>query len=156
MCEAPFKMERGCLLEKRCPACRLLGIQNNPGNPYFLKRWSVFVKREASTYKNWCFYDQTEPLKMLYSMLAPAEEVPDIMDTIILNDNREHIMDILYSNFNKREVYIVMQEARECTQGEIAKDLGITRERVRQILYSVYKRLRHPKIGKPLKKFNES
>ncbi len=41
----------------------------------------------------------------------------------------------------------------EYTLEEIAKKLGITRERVRQIEQQALKKLRYPKIGKRLKNY---
>lgn len=35
-CGAPFKTTRGCLLEKRCPACRKLNARNGRDNEYTL------------------------------------------------------------------------------------------------------------------------
>ena len=156
MCGTPFKMTRGCLLEKRCPACRLIGIQNNPGNPYYLRRWRILVKPEGSKFKTWCFYDQVEPLHMLYDMLTPREQTEDIMDEIIRRDNNEHIMAIFNDNFTPREVHITMQDVRGYTLGEIGKELGLSRARVGQILCGVHRRMKHPTISRPLKEFNDS
>ncbi len=39
------------------------------------------------------------------------------------------------------------------TLDEIAKHLGITRERVRQIEQAALKKLRHPKVGKKLREY---
>ena len=155
MCEAPFKMTRGCLLEKRCPACRLLGIQDNPINPYYMKRWRILIKKEGSKFRTWCFYDQVEPLHMLYDMLSPKQMSDDIMDSIIKEDNREHMMEILNEHLSIREKYILLQTIDEYTYGEIATVLNITRERVRQILNLAIKKIKHPRIAKPMKEFKD-
>ncbi len=150
MCDAPFKMTRGCLLEKRCPACRIFGVSSRTDEPFYKERHRVFTKPEGSTYRINCFYPQEQTLKLLYDDAVLKESSNDIMDEIINDDASEHIEKVLEENLKPREIKALMMHIDEYDLIEIGNELGVTRERARQIVSSAIKQLKHPMIGRQL------
>jgi RNA polymerase primary sigma factor len=82
------------------------------------------------------------------------------IDSILKDDLRgqiEFVLDKL--NDREREVikmrFGIMADESDRTLEEIGKELAVTRERVRQIESTAIKKLKHPKIGKELKKYIE-
>ncbi len=153
MCDAPFKMERGCLLEKRCPACRILKVSVREDEPFYKKRHRVFVSRDGSKFKAHCFYPQEPTLKLLFDDINIKELSDDIMDQIIEEDGYSHINRLLLENLKPREIEILTMHLNEYTMLEISREFNITRERVRQVIEHIMKQLRHPILGKQLKKY---
>ena len=80
------------------------------------------------------------------------------MDNVMQEDFRKQIDEVL-QNLNDREREVIkmrfglMPDKSERTLEEIGQELKVTRERVRQIESSAIKKLRHPNIGKILKKY---
>jgi RNA polymerase primary sigma factor len=80
------------------------------------------------------------------------------MDNVMQEDFRKQIDEVL-QNLNDREREVIkmrfglMDDKSERTLEEIGQELKVTRERVRQIESSAIKKLRHPNIGKILKKY---
>jgi RNA polymerase primary sigma factor len=80
------------------------------------------------------------------------------MDNVMQEDFRKQIDEVL-QNLNDREREVIkmrfglMEDKSERTLEEIGQELKVTRERVRQIESSAIKKLRHPNIGKILKKY---
>jgi len=82
------------------------------------------------------------------------------IDSILKDDLREQIEFVLDKlNDREREVikmrFGIMDDESDRTLEEIGKELAVTRERVRQIESTAIKKLKHPKIGKELKKYIE-
>lgn len=82
------------------------------------------------------------------------------MDHILKNDLKEQIDNVL-EQLNEREKAVIrmrfglMEDESDRTLEEIGKELNVTRERVRQIESSAIKKLKHPKVGRELKKYIE-
>jgi RNA polymerase primary sigma factor len=80
------------------------------------------------------------------------------MENVMQEDFRKQIDEVLkHLNDREREVikmrFGLMPDKSERTLEEIGQELKVTRERVRQIESSAIKKLRHPNIGKLLKKY---
>jgi RNA polymerase primary sigma factor len=80
------------------------------------------------------------------------------MEQVMQEDFRKQIDEVLqHLNDREREVikmrFGLMDDKSERTLEEIGQELKVTRERVRQIESSAIKKLRHPNIGKLLKKY---
>jgi len=80
------------------------------------------------------------------------------MEQVMQEDFRRQIDEVLeHLNEREREVikmrFGLMPDKSERTLEEIGQELKVTRERVRQIESSAIKKLRHPNIGKLLKKY---
>ena len=80
------------------------------------------------------------------------------MENVMQEDFRKQIDEVLeHLNDREREVikmrFGLMPDKSERTLEEIGQELKVTRERVRQIESSAIKKLRHPNIGKFLKKY---
>lgn len=77
-----------------------------------------------------------------------------------MKDCYERLLELVYGIDDKDErVRIINENLHICgdstfTLEEIAKLLGITRERVRQIEASAIKKLKHPKVGRMIKRLN--
>lgn len=82
------------------------------------------------------------------------------MDFILKEDLKAQIDDVL-EQLNDREVRVVrmrfglLPDESDRTLEEIGNELGVTRERVRQIESSAIKKLKHPKVGRKLKNYME-
>lgn len=82
------------------------------------------------------------------------------MDFILKEDLKAQIDDVL-EQLNDREVKVIrmrfglLPDESDRTLEEIGNELGVTRERVRQIESSAIKKLKHPKVGRKLKNYME-
>ncbi len=80
------------------------------------------------------------------------------MDYMLKADLKNQIDDVL-SQLNEREKAVIrmrfglLDDESDRTLEEIGKELSVTRERVRQIESSAIKKLKHPKVGRKLKKY---
>lgn len=80
------------------------------------------------------------------------------MDFMLKADLKNQIDDVL-SQLNEREKAVIrmrfglLEDESDRTLEEIGKELNVTRERVRQIESSAIKKLKHPKVGRKLKKY---
>jgi len=80
------------------------------------------------------------------------------MDFMLKADLKNQIDDVL-SQLNEREKAVIrmrfglLEDESDRTLEEIGKELSVTRERVRQIESSAIKKLKHPKVGRKLKKY---
>lgn len=79
----------------------------------------------------------------------------------VLNDDLKAQIDEVLEQLNERERTVIrmrfglLEDESDRTLEEIGKELNITRERVRQIESSAIKKLKHPKVGRPLKNYIE-
>lgn len=82
------------------------------------------------------------------------------MEQVLKEDLREQIDEVLLQ-LNERERAVIkmrfglLDDESDRTLEEIGKELNVTRERVRQIESSAIKKLKHPRVGKNLKKYIE-
>ena len=82
------------------------------------------------------------------------------MEQVLKEDLRNQIEDVL-SQLNERERAVIkmrfglLDDESDRTLEEIGKELNVTRERVRQIESSAIKKLKHPRVGRNLKKYME-
>ncbi|MGX3011986.1 RNA polymerase sigma factor RpoD [Helicobacter sp. 23-1044] len=82
------------------------------------------------------------------------------MEQVLKDDLRNQIEDVL-SQLNERERAVIkmrfglLDDESDRTLEEIGKELNVTRERVRQIESSAIKKLKHPRVGRNLKKYME-
>ena len=157
MCQATFKMERGCLLEKRCPACRLIGVSWKSDFPFRVSRQRILLHENGSTFHTWCFYPQNQLLETIQEWFGFEEQYMPSSEDIILEEEKNAITRAMLHEIKPREAlaieFIVMED--EVIQ-EAATALGISRERARQICSSGIKKLKHPRIGRPVKDYMEN
>lgn len=82
------------------------------------------------------------------------------MEQVLKEDLRNQIEEVL-SQLNERERAVIkmrfglLDDESDRTLEEIGKELNVTRERVRQIESSAIKKLKHPRVGRNLKKYME-
>ncbi|MBR7118174.1 MAG: RNA polymerase sigma factor RpoD [Helicobacteraceae bacterium] len=82
------------------------------------------------------------------------------MEQVLKEDLRGQIDEVLLQ-LNERERAVIkmrfglLDDESDRTLEEIGKELNVTRERVRQIESSAIKKLKHPRVGKNLKKYIE-
>ncbi len=78
-------------------------------------------------------------------------------DSVVYNDLKEHVREILKTLTPREEKVIKMRYGIDVASGytleEIGKDFGVTRERVRQIEVKALRKLRHPSRSAKLKSF---
>ncbi len=78
-------------------------------------------------------------------------------DSVVYNDLKEHVREILKTLTPREEKVIKMRYGIDVASGytleEIGKDFGVTRERVRQIEVKALRKLRHPSRSAKLKFF---
>lgn len=95
-----------------------------------------------------------------YGDFVEDKSSPSPVDLILKDDLREQINSVL-EQLSERERTVIrmrfglMDDESDRTLEEIGEALGVTRERVRQIEASAIKKLKHPKIGRPLKAYVE-
>ena len=152
-------MTRGCELEKRCHACRIFGVSQNDKMPFEIVRFKFILKENMSTFKNICFYPQEEMMKTIASWYVfpeyhnglevnmLKEEVSDMIDTALLAFLNEREQTVIRMRFG------LLDDESDRSLEEIAKELNVTRERVRQIESSAIKKLKHPKVGRVMKDY---
>jgi len=157
LCHAPFKMERGCNLEKRCPACRELRVQRGDRQPYHMVDMKVQRKTENySVFIKYCAPEETyileeiamiDPNNELFVGAGTADDPIKEMERTVIAETIEDVMGTLTYN----EAYVLRRVTMEDAQlTEVALELSLGRERVRQINSSAIKKLKHPKIGRAL------
>ncbi len=82
------------------------------------------------------------------------------IEYMLKNDLKSQISSVL-DQLNEREQAVVrmrfglLEDESDRTLEEIGNELNVTRERVRQIENSAIKKLKHPKVGRKLKKYTE-
>ncbi len=95
-----------------------------------------------------------------YGDFVEDKNSPSPVEMILKDDLREQI-NIVLDQLSDRERTVIqmrfglMDDESDRTLEEIGEALGVTRERVRQIESSAIKKLKHPKIGRPLKAYVE-
>jgi len=146
VCDAPFKMERGCFLEKRCPACRFLKLQKPEDNPFYSLRLRTLVKSNASAV-GLVFYPQEPSLKTIFEGIALKGEYNDLEDRVIVEEMVAQYIDRGSISLTSRELYALEDVVMFNNElGYTAKALKVTSERVRQIVSSALKKMRHPRV----------
>ena len=132
VCEGAFKMKRGCLLEKRCPSCRFLGIRKNHRSNFSFEKDFV-TSQILGDY-------------LYYQECGFAKNV-NIETNIIREEAFIQFYQVLEEVLSDREFYIIRLRSEEVTLESISKEVGVNRERVRQIEFSAIKKLKHPSVG---------
>lgn len=108
----------------------------------------------GSEYTNYvqCSYEYTYDNCNVFDIYRNTEEC-------LLLEDLSKIIDETLSQLNEREQAIIRMryglydERSDLTLEEIAKAVGVTRERVRQTEASAMKKLKHPKVSKRLKNY---
>ena len=157
ICEATFKMEIGCNLEKRCPACRLLRLQHSKKGDYFFNEKKELRKVLNNGECRNKLLDESPIKEILYEFLK-QEDGFYTDETIWKEELREQIFDMLKC-LNDKEQFIIKARfgfidrfGDDCI-GDISKELGITRERVRQIEGSAIRKLKRTSVSEELYKY---
>lgn len=161
VCEATFGRGRGCVLEKRCPACRFLGLVEIKGNPF---EWSDSVSRlkisKPIRSMSLCIYDESELIQRYGEYdCSIRSESKSVEDEVLSLDESEKIWDILSLSLSNREMVVIknrfgLNEVRsDYTLEEIGKMINATRERVRHIEYYSLLRLKENGIIESAREF---
>ena len=152
MCYGDFAMTRGCNLEKRCPACRILGSSKKDNLPIGNELYMEYIHGKGEYYKEASeFIEKTDILADLNDCIYPDSE---------LNEYRHELNSAISAIFHEvltqreREVlslrFNLIDEFSDPTLKEIGKTLGISPERVRQIESNGMRKLKHPRICRKL------
>ena len=95
-----------------------------------------------------------------YGDFVEDKNVVSPIDQVLKEDLRKQIDEVL-GQLNERERAVIrmrfglLDDESDRTLEEIGKELNVTRERVRQIESSAIKKLKHPRVGRNLKKYME-
>lgn len=95
-----------------------------------------------------------------YGDFVEDKNIVGPMEQVLKEDLRNQIEEVL-SQLNERERAVIkmrfglLDDESDRTLEEIGKELNVTRERVRQIESSAIKKLKHPRVGRNLKKYME-
>ena len=147
-------MERGCYLEKRCPACRALKISRRYSIPFkVIGDHYVLDDGSASVFNKWCFYPQNRFLRTITKWSDEhEEEFMESSEDIAIRDQESDMIWEILEKLNHREAFVIESLMRETLEvKEIAQELGVTQPRVSHIYHSGIKKLKHPRLGKKLK-----
>jgi len=132
ICEGSFEMTRGCNLEKRCLACRFLGLQK--GKP---DKWLM---------ENVCLddIDQSE----LYSEPTKVEDTKyDI----------KRLTDVIFVALSDRERLVIDEYiCKDESVTHIAEMENVSRVRIQQNYNNAIKKIRHPKVSGSLRQWVSS
>ena len=160
VCEAPFSMDRGCSLEKRCPACRILGLQKPTTfdyEPRMIKIGNEKILRYAPpmcTHRDMMLMNESNLLWFAYK-----DEEWKYSTDVALDDELLVKLNEVLQQLNEREIKVIKMRfgmkpyMYDLQLEEIANNLGVTRERIRQIESAAIKKLKHPKLGRRLKDY---
>ena len=162
ICNGSFSMTRGCELEKRCPACRFLNLQRyNDGLIGFnhIDQHGEFHRKYKKIASNGIYVLTDE--RVMYSELAQRLD-----DSYVPNNFQEELGDEIekaLQQLNTREYYVLKLRLglfsphgmgdNSYSLVEVGKERGLSKERVRQIESSAFKKLRHPKFVRTLEKY---
>ena len=157
VCGARFKMERGCYLEKRCPACRLLGLGKTDIPKFEFPNCKSKRVNSSNSSSKFVIQEFEDELLKAYSVCCNKtwiEEDDPMMAMVMHDELLEQIDEQLLGEVNEREAKAIrMFIMEEYTLKEIGAQIDVTGERVRQIIYSGIKKLKHPKVGRPFLKY---
>jgi len=163
VCDATFKMSRGCLLEKRCPACRFLKLQKNGdlGFKRLKNKLSAFACAD-NTQRNFRLSDETNIIKFLQSRVNGSVDMlqteQDPINLIMREEVHNLILECFSSLTDREKVALSYRFGIDCeekTLEEVSVILKVTRERVRQIDSSAIKKLKHPRVSRKMKEYVE-
>ena len=154
VCEGTFKMERGCYLEKRCPACRIFQIGKSNTPLWKTKRYRFMKHQHYAKLVKYTCPSEYELLKEYRSWYNSEPGEDDPLFKMVLQEELSEQVDKLLAEITEREEdairLVVMEEYLLREAGEI---LGITTERTRQIVSSGIKKLKHPRVSRPILKY---
>ena len=154
VCEGTFKMERGCYLEKRCPACRIFQIGKSNVPLWKTKNYRFMKELHYAKLVKYTCPSEYELLKEHTSWYNNEPEEDDPLLKMILKEELSEQIDELLTNLNNKEkIAIQLVIMDEFLLREAGDALGVTTERIRQIISSGIKKLKHPKVGRPILKY---
>ncbi len=160
VCDGSFEMTRGCSLEKRCPACRILYGAQGEGTHTAKKQWMPMSSELVSVYHRTQDHDSV----VRRTKIIEVEEVV-IMDPFDnggkgslesitqADDVRKLIMsllDLLTSNERLVLVKAYGLDGNEEEINDIASIIGVSTVRVRQLLNQAIKKIKLSKEGRKL------
>lgn len=150
ICGGSFKMTRGCELEKRCPACRIL-VKHKTRE--FDKQYPL-----TSSVVYWAYYtrpDAERTQKIIGDVqfisdeeaeLTPADD--DLCESLCQEETRREIERVISEHLTRGEA-IALRENLGLVPGdieyslrEIAEHLNVSSERARQLIMSGLKKLK--------------
>lgn len=160
VCDAPFKMERGCNLEKRCHACRFLGLQKGDDRKSFTLTgkklfMSYFDKNKNSKSKK--YIDRIGVQFLEYSDEIDTLSWSDPNDKYEIDTDRHNAVMNALCHLKEREKKVILlyyefshMTVESDTYNSIGAVLGVTGQRVRQIHDNAIKKLHYPRVGRKL------
>jgi len=145
------------MLEKRCPACRFLGLQKINGSPFYNLRYRTLVKTEG-TGRSYVWYDQEPALKTMFEYVSIRSSCDDLERRVIKEDYVRKLLEVATNEgkLNEREYYaLVFIDMGDHTYSELGKELGVTAARANQIYGTAFRKMRHPRIYKEIRKYED-
>jgi len=143
ICEGTFVPERGCILEKRCPACRLLYGNGKPG----MKEEVAMHATSINTIKVYLhpqdrdnINEKIVSIEVAFSEPEPHSDMMEIAEGDEFVDNFWiRAKDILTANEYKAATLYIKEEYG---LSEIAGLMDVSPERARQLVGQVSKKFR--------------
>jgi DNA-binding CsgD family transcriptional regulator len=160
VCGARFKYTHACTIEKRCPACRILYGRAGEKTKKSQHEWLPTSKKFISLYFNEREWERKAPV---YSMVdiddiveVGSEEDP-LLENEIYTDVIDMINFVVDSSLTKQEKIAIslifgLNNVGDYSYPEVADKMNVSVERVRQLIDSAIKKLKHPKNGRLLLK----
>ena len=161
---ASFQPERGCSLEKRCGACRILYPQGHKAlSRAEIQFQSLDWKEVAISYFEKPKLERAIKRLGEYGEHIPLEEVEDLArseDPLYEEESFRDILDMLRDTLNRvltireRRVieYLYGLNGREFSRSEVATMMNISVETVNRFERTAITKLKHPKNGRPVYK----
>jgi hypothetical protein len=155
ICDGNF-VSRTRKLEKRCPACRLLGLTKT--NKLLSIVDEITVKHNRSIIdlkdlnKSYVLNNNNVFENQFYSFDTPLW---------VERETLRSLVDLALSHLNEREQAVVrlryglLNDESDRTLYDVGKELGCTTERIRQIEHSGIKKLKLPRISRILKEYED-
>jgi len=137
-------MERGCALEKRCPACRFLKLQKNgtSGTKYDLILKEVDTQNLANRIK-----EDEERRESSIESLEQWETSVSVQKALAVI--KKQLKDSSLADLDL-SLKLLLRAYEGYTLTELAEEQGVSRARISQRLLAIRKILHHPKIAKQL------
>ena len=160
ICEAPFKMTRGCSLEKRCPACRFLGLQKRKSYGLVQSRSytsGIFFAREQNS-NSLHLVDETN----MYEFLSHEHPYnisvgPDENSVIESNNAIKIVSSLLDQYLTERQrsavlLFFGLNGEGDMNYAEVGRYLNISNVGAQSLIKTAMRKLRHPKCSRKIRK----
>jgi len=158
ICDGTFEQSRGCLLEKRCPACRILHPQGLTTLKSQHEELPISNDLIYSYYKNDKEREKAKEEeintilsidKIVYKQITGiyVDNNASLPEDNAFYEERKELLEKALGFLTEKEKIAVREIImNEETHDYVAEKLNVTRERARQLAHSGIKKLKHPKV----------